>query len=169
MNSKPACCSSSTASSGWVLAFCAEGDAVGEGLVAGPEAFRVQYVRLATQVLLRHWRIHGVSLTVRASLDNCVEVMGPEENTGCSPKGTSSASFLWKDTYRAMLAAMGPRTRRSLAGKRRQLEKSAHVAFLPSLEPAQALEAMLGLQTKITAASNHQVLSCTLRAASRKS
>ena len=47
-----------------------------------------------------------------------------------------------------MLAGMGPRTRRSLAGKRQKLEKNANVAFLPSLEPAQALEAMLRLQKR---------------------
>jgi hypothetical protein len=47
-----------------------------------------------------------------------------------------------------MLAGMGHRTRRSLAGKRKQLEAHAHVAFLPSLEPAQALEAMLSLQPR---------------------
>ncbi len=47
-----------------------------------------------------------------------------------------------------MLAGMGPRTRRSLAGKRKKLEENAHVSFLPSLEPAQALEAMLSLQQR---------------------
>jgi hypothetical protein len=46
-----------------------------------------------------------------------------------------------------MLAAMGPRTRRSLAGKRRQLEMSKNIVFSPKLEPAQALEVMLALQS----------------------
>ena len=45
-----------------------------------------------------------------------------------------------------MLSAMGPRTRRSLAGKRRQLEEGAQVIFLPVLEPAEVLEAMLQLR-----------------------
>jgi hypothetical protein len=53
-----------------------------------------------------------------------------------------------ESTYRAMLGAMGPRTRRSLATKRQQLETRAQVEFLPSLEPAQALLAMLGLQPR---------------------
>jgi hypothetical protein len=53
-----------------------------------------------------------------------------------------------KRTYQAMLAGMGPRTRRSLAGKRKQLEAQAQVVFLPSLEPTQALEAMLCLQPR---------------------
>jgi hypothetical protein len=51
-------------------------------------------------------------------------------------------------TYHAMLAGMGPRTRRSLAGKRKELEAQAHVVFLPSLEPTHALEAMLSLQRR---------------------
>jgi hypothetical protein len=51
-------------------------------------------------------------------------------------------------TYQAMLAGLGLRTRRSLNGKRKQLEAQAHVVFLPSLEPAQALEAMLSLQPR---------------------
>ena len=53
-----------------------------------------------------------------------------------------------ESTYDAMLAGMGPRTRRSLAGKRKQLEAQEHVVFLPSLEPALALEAMLSLQRR---------------------
>jgi hypothetical protein len=37
---------------------------------------------------------------------------------------------------------MGPRTRRSLAAERKQLEARTHVSFLPSLDPSQALEVM---------------------------
>jgi hypothetical protein len=58
------------------------GDYMGESLLAGPEELRLHYVGLATQALLRHWRIHGVSLTVRANLDACLEVMGPEGRYG---------------------------------------------------------------------------------------
>ena len=53
------------------------GDYIGESLVAGPEAFRVRYVHLATEMLLKQWRIHGVSLTIQASTASCIEVMGP--------------------------------------------------------------------------------------------
>ena len=42
------------------------GGYIGENVVAGPEAFRLQYIQLATQALLQHWRIHGVSISVRA-------------------------------------------------------------------------------------------------------
>ena len=47
-----------------------------------------------------------------------------------------------------MLASLGPRTRRSLAGKRQQLEKSANVQFIPALQPGQALAVMLDLESK---------------------
>jgi hypothetical protein len=124
------------------------GDPVGESLVAGPKAFRVQYVHLATQALLRHWRIHGVSLTVRASIDECVEVMGPKTKYRMFSGRDIQHKLPLESTYRAMLAGMGLRTRRSLAAKRQQLEKSTDVAFLPLLEPDQALEAMLALRPK---------------------
>jgi len=35
-----------------------------------------------------------------------------------------------ESTYEGMLARLGPRTRRSLAGKRQQLEKSTKVQFM---------------------------------------
>jgi hypothetical protein len=124
------------------------GDAVGEGLVAGPEAFRVHYVRLATQALLQHWRIHGVSLAVRACLSHCISVMGPESEYRMFSGRTIERKLPLESTYRGMLAGMGPRTRRSLAGKRQQLETRANVVFFPSLEPSQALEAMLRLQSR---------------------
>ncbi len=53
-----------------------------------------------------------------------------------------------ESTYEGMLASLGPRTRRSLAGKRQQLEKSANVKFVPVLEPDKALEVMLELEPK---------------------
>jgi hypothetical protein len=124
------------------------GDTVGDGLVAGPEAFRVQYVHLAAQAVLKRWRTYGVSFIVRASFDACIEVMGPRSRYRLFSGGTIQRKLPLERTYQAMLAGMGPRTRRSLAGKRRQLETHAHVTFLPSLEPAQALEAMLKLQPR---------------------
>ena len=124
------------------------GDAAGESLVAGPEAFRVDYVHLAAQALLRLWRIHGVSLRISAPFDHCIDVMGPE-NRNCIFVGRDTPRKLpLESTYREMLAGMGSRTRRSLAAKRRQLEENAHVVFVPVLEPAQALEAMLHLRAR---------------------
>ncbi len=124
------------------------GDTAGDGLVAGPEAFRVQYVHLAAQALLKRWRIYGVSFAVKAPLDDCIAVMGPENKYRMFCGGTVQRKFPLESTYRATLARMGPRTRRSLAGKRKQLEARAHIVFLPSLDPAQALEAMLSLKPR---------------------
>jgi hypothetical protein len=124
------------------------GDTVGDGLVAGHEAFRVQYVYLAAQAVLKCWRVYGVSFALRTSLEQCIEVMGPRSRYRMFSGGHIQRKLPLERTYHAMLAGMGPRTRRSLAGKRKQLEAQANVVFVPSLEPAQALEAMLSLQPR---------------------
>jgi len=123
------------------------GDGIGESLVAGPQPFRVQYIHLATQALLRHWRIHGVSLAVMASVDQCIEIMGPEGEGRMFSARNVAHTLPLENTYPAILAAMGRRTRRSLATKRQQLEARANVTFLPSLDPVRALQAMLQLQS----------------------
>ena len=124
------------------------GDYIGESLVAGPEAHRVHYVHLATQALLKERRIHGVSLSVKASLDSCIEVMGPASNFRRFCATTVQHKLPLESTYEGMLARLGPRTRRSLAGKRQQLERSANVQFIPVLDPDQSLEGMLALEAK---------------------
>jgi hypothetical protein len=124
------------------------GDTVGDGLVVGDEAFRVQYVFLAAQAVLKLGRVYGVSFAVRTSLENCIEVMGPKSKYRMFSGGHIQRELPLKRTYHEMLAGMGPRTRRSLAGKRKQLEAQARVVFVPSLKPAQALEAMLSLQPR---------------------
>jgi hypothetical protein len=129
------------------------GGRMGESLVAGPAEFRLQYVHLAAQSFLQHRGIHGVSISVRSPLDACLEVMGPESRYRIFSERNIQFKLPLQDTYRATLDAMGPRTRRSLAAKRKQLQTRAHVTFLPSLEPAQALEAMMSLRTKALAKS----------------
>jgi hypothetical protein len=124
------------------------GDGIGESLVAGPEAFHVQYIHLATQALLRHWRIHGVSLAVMASVDQCIDIMGPEGEGRMFSARNIARKLPLESSYRAVLAGMGRGTRRSLAGKRQQLETRANVAFQRALDPAEALEAMLHLQSR---------------------
>jgi hypothetical protein len=124
------------------------GGYIGENLVAGPEAFRLHYIQLAAQALLQHWRIHGVSISLRGHLDACLEVMGPRSSYRDFSERTIQYKLPLKSTYSATLASMGPRTRRSLAGKRKKLEKNSDVIFLPSLEPARALDAMLRLRTR---------------------
>ena len=126
------------------------GDYIGESLVAGPEALHVQYVHLATQALLKQRRIHGVSLTFKASMDACVEVMGAPSNLRLYRPTTVQHKLPLASTYEGLLAGMGPRTRRSLAGKRQQLEKSKDVRFIPALDAELSLEGMLALATKST-------------------
>jgi hypothetical protein len=125
------------------------GDPAGEGLVAAPHAFRVEYVYMAAQALLRCWRIHGVSLHMSAYRHDCVDVMGPENRYRIFVGRDTPRKLPLESTYFGMLAAMGHRTRRSLAGKRRLLEETAHVEFVPMLEPPQALEAMLSLRSRV--------------------
>jgi hypothetical protein len=74
-------------------------------------------------------------------------------DTASFPSRNIQYKLQLEDTYRATLDAMGPRTRRSLRGQRRQLETRTHVAFLPVLEPAQALEAMMRLRARSLAKS----------------
>ena len=124
------------------------GDYIGESLVAGPKALRVQYVNLAIQALLRKWHIHGVSITVKASSALCAEVMGPASYFRRFCGSEVQHKLALASTYEGMLASMGPRTRRSLAGKRQQLEKNANVKFIAVLEDEQALEVMLALKDK---------------------
>jgi len=124
------------------------GDGSGEGLVVGPRRFHLQYVHLATQSLLRDWRVHGISLAVNSSLEQCLQVLGPQSKYRMFSERSMGRTLRLESTYQAMLGAMGPRTRRSLAAKRRQLEARAQVLFLPSLEPGQALEAMLRLRRR---------------------
>src|ERR1700761_4647886 len=53
------------------------GDYIGESLMVGREELRVAYLHLATQALMKKWRVHGVSLTVKAATESCIEIMGP--------------------------------------------------------------------------------------------
>jgi hypothetical protein len=124
------------------------GDYIGESLVAGPEEFRVQYVHLATQALLKHWRIHGVSLSIKAPAANCVEVMGAASNFRRFRGSQIQHKLPLESTYERTLARLGPRTRRSLAGKRQQLEKNTNAKFVPVIEPDLSLEVMLALEAK---------------------
>ena len=124
------------------------GDYIGEGLVSGPATHRVHYVHLASQALLKERRIHGVSLSIKASLDSCMEVMGPASSFRRFSATMVQHKLPLESTYEGMLARLGPRTRRSLAGKRQQLERNAKVQFMPALDPDQSLNGMLALESK---------------------
>ena len=124
------------------------GDYVGESLIISPEEFRARYVLLAAQALLRHRTFHGLSLTMKASLADCIQLMGPQNKYRMLSERSTAHLLPLEKTYEAMLDGMGPRTRRSLAGKRRQLEMSKDIVFSPLLAPAQALEVMFALQPR---------------------
>jgi hypothetical protein len=124
------------------------GDYVGESLVVAPETLHVQYVHLATQALLKQWWIHGVSISMKAPVDRCIEIMGPASYFKRFVGSEVQHKLPLASTYEGMLASMGPRTRRSLAGKRQQLEKSMNVQFITALEPDQCLQVMLELHEK---------------------
>lgn len=124
------------------------GDSIGESLIAGPQALRVQYVHLAIQALLKRRRMHGVSITMKACAASCMQVMGPASDFRRFRGGEIQHKLYLKSTYECMLASMGPRTRRSLAGKRQQLEKSTDVKCIAAIAPEQSLEVMLSLEDK---------------------
>jgi hypothetical protein len=124
------------------------GDYIGESLVVAPEALEVHYVHLATQALLKKWRVHGVSITMKAPSARCIELMGPASYFRRFIGSEVQHKLPLASTYEGMLASLGPRTRRSLAGKRQQLEKSTNVQFISELDPDQSLEVMLGLEAK---------------------
>ncbi len=124
------------------------GDYIGESLVVAPASRRLYFVHLAAQALFRRWRVHGVSLSIKAPVEDCIELMGPASalRRFC---GTEIRHKLpLEPTYEGLLARLGPRTRRSLQSKRQQLEKNTGVQFIPVLEADRCLEVMLALETK---------------------
>jgi hypothetical protein len=123
------------------------GDYIGESLVAGRKEFHLQYVHMATQALLERHHVHGVSLSIQAPIDECIAIMGPASFTRRFCGREIQHTLPLAETYQAMLASLGPRTRRSLAGKRKQLQESTNVEFVPSLDPDEALKVMLALET----------------------
>jgi hypothetical protein len=124
------------------------GDYIGESLVAGPKEHSLHYVQMATQTLLQQGRAHGISLSIKMPIDTCIALMGPASHSRRFCGSEIQHKLPLAGTYEGMLASLGPRTRRSLAGKRQQLQKSANVEFLPSLPPDQALSVMQELEHK---------------------
>ena len=122
------------------------GDYVGESLVAGPAPLRVHYVHLATQALLQQWRIHGVSLSIKAPVEQCIAVMGPAAHHRRFFGTEVMHRLPLPATYEAMLAGLGPGTRRSLARKRKKLEQDTSVQFFAALDPPRCLEVMRALR-----------------------
>jgi hypothetical protein len=125
------------------------GDALGGSFVIGEKAFALPYIHLAAQALMGKRRVHGLSLTVKGPSTECARIMGAETKHRVFAERSPVHTLKLADSYNAMLANMGPRTRRSLATKRRQLEQKANVIFLSHLEPAQSLEAMMSLRPRV--------------------
>jgi hypothetical protein len=130
------------------------GNFAGDGLVAGPRQFRTHFVQVASVALLRHWRIYGVSLSVPAPAEQCVAIMGLSgDNHQFNGRNVRRTLALAK-TYDAMLAGFGPRTRRSLATKRQQLQARADVQFRPSLNADEAYNVMRQLRSQMVSRNN---------------
>ncbi|MGC2402492.1 MAG: hypothetical protein WA510_22050 [Acidobacteriaceae bacterium] len=123
------------------------GDYIGESLVAGRKELHLQYLHMATQTLLQRRHVHGVSLTIQAPIDDCIAIMGPASYVRRFCGREIQNTLPLASSYQGMLASLGPRTRRSLAGKRKQLQESTNVEFIPSLDPGEALKVMLHLET----------------------
>jgi hypothetical protein len=98
--------------------------------------------------LLRQRHAHGVSLTIQTPVEDCIALMGPASDARRFCGRIIQNTLPLADTYQEMLASLGPRTRRSLAGKRKQLQESANIEFVPSLDPETALGVMLELEKK---------------------
>lgn len=122
------------------------GDYVGESLVVGHASHRTQLVAIAARTLLERWRIHGVSLSMKATKEECVDLMGPESECRRFAGKTVQHNLPLERTYSSMLSSFGPRTRRSLAGKREHLEKNPGAHFLPDLSVEAAREAIEALR-----------------------
>jgi hypothetical protein len=124
------------------------GDYIGESLVVAPEPHRLFFVHLATLELLKQWRVHGVSLSIKAPAEDCVALMGPASHLRRFLFTDIQHKLPLEPTYEGLLARLGPRTRRSLQSKRQQLEKNTQVQFIPHLPAETCLEVMLALETK---------------------
>ncbi len=93
---------------------------------------------------MKQWRVHGVSITMKAPSARCIELMGPASYFRRFIGSEVQHKLPLASTYEGMLASLGPRTRRSLAGKRQQLEKSTNVQFVSALDPDQSLRGDVG-------------------------
>lgn len=124
------------------------GDYIGESLVVAPEEHRLFFTHLATLELLKHWRVLGVSLSIKVRSEDCIALMGPASHLRRFLCTEIQHKLPLESTYEGMLARLGPRTRRSLQSKRQQLEKNTQVEFIPALSADKCLEIMLALETK---------------------
>jgi hypothetical protein len=122
---------------------CAGGDSAGDGLLIAPEQQREVFLRRALHELVNvQKRFHTVRLCVKTSAGaRLLDTDAPGLRSKYVER-TVKHKLTLADSYTDMLASFGPRTRRSLRTKRRQLEDTLRPEFFPSLEPEQALDVM---------------------------
>jgi hypothetical protein len=133
---------------GLTLGLARLGDLVGDELAIGSPSLHLQLVDRAARALLRSRRLHALFLTVKAPMEECIRLMGDAGEHANYSRREVQHKLPLAESYEAMLASFGPRTRRSLATKRRQLEERMKVVFEPSLDPDSALVVMKALRTK---------------------
>jgi hypothetical protein len=128
----------------WVgTRLCAGGDSAGDGLVIAPEPQREMFLRRAVHELVNvQKRFHTVRLCVKTSGGERLVDNGIPALKNKFVERTVKHKLTLADSYHGMLASFGPRTRRSLRTKRRQLEDTLRPDFFPGLEPQQALDVM---------------------------
>jgi hypothetical protein len=128
---------------------CAGGDSAGDGLLIAPEQQRAVFLRLAIHELVNvQKRFHTVRFCVKSSAGKTLVDDGVPGLRSKFVERTVKHRLTLADTYTGMLASFGPRTRRSLRTKRRQLEDTLRPDFFPGLKPEQALAVMYYLHSR---------------------
>jgi hypothetical protein len=128
---------------------CAGGDSTGDGLLIAPEQQREVFLRLAIHELLNvQKRFHTVRFCVRSLAGGTLVDNRARGLQSKFVERTVKHRLTLADTYTGMLASFGPRTRRSLRAKRRQLEDALRPEFFPDLNPEQALSVMRYLSSR---------------------
>jgi hypothetical protein len=122
---------------------CAGGDSAGDGILIAPEQQREVFLRRAVHELLNvQKRFHTVRLCVKTSGGRRLVDNGAPGLRSKLVERTMKHRLTLADSYDGMLASFGPRTRRSLRTKRRQLENALRPDFFPGLKPEQAIAVM---------------------------
>jgi hypothetical protein len=128
---------------------CAGGDSAGDGLLIAPEQHREVFLRLAIHELVNvQKRFHTVRFCVKSSAGGTLVDHAVPGLRSKFVERTVKHRLTLADTYTGMLASFGPRTRRSLKTKRRQLEDTLRPNLFPGLKPEEALAVMEYLHSR---------------------
>lgn len=125
------------------------GDSVGDGLLIAPAYEREAFLRRAIEELISvQKKFHTIRLLVKSSKSARLVDF---ESSGVHSKlieRTVKHRLELKESYPAMLASFGLRTRRSLRAKRRQLEETLRPNLLPRMAAEEAFQAMCYLRAR---------------------